>query len=93
MRALSSLVALAALAAAGCAVNPYAPNASFGAAVTGAKAMQVVNTGPVRPVSATGLDGVAAKAAMDRYHKSFEEPPVPQNVLNIGVGQAATTTR
>ncbi len=30
--------------------------------------------------------GAIAKATIDRYQKSFESPPPPINVLNIGVG-------
>lgn len=62
-------------------------DAAFGDAVNAAKAQQTMhpeaslNTEPVN-----GLDGEAANAAMDRYHRSFERPPATGNIFNIGVG-------
>jgi 3-methyladenine DNA glycosylase/8-oxoguanine DNA glycosylase len=35
-----------------------------------------------------GIDGKAAKQSMDRYQRSFGEPPRPANVLSIGLGAA-----
>lgn len=34
----------------------------------------------------TGMDGRAAREAVDRYYKSFSEPPPPVNSFTIGVG-------
>lgn len=34
--------------------------------------------------------GMIAKASMDRLQKSFESPPAPVNVLNIGVGTSSS---
>ncbi len=31
-----------------------------------------------------GLDGEAAKANMDKYHKSFEKPPADQTIYMLG---------
>lgn len=59
----------------------------FGEAVNAAKAAQVINpdaslnTDPV-----AGIDGQAANGAVDRYHKSFVQPPASTNVFTIGVG-------
>lgn len=91
MRSPSLIIVIAALAAGGCAVYPSAVDRNFGAAVTSAKALQKANPGSVGTPVAIGLDGSAARSAVEVYHKSFEAPPAPQNVLNIGVGQ--TTTR
>jgi ABC-type glycerol-3-phosphate transport system substrate-binding protein len=44
---------------------------------------------PLSGQAAAFTDGQAAKAAVDRYQKSFEVPPLPTNVFNIGVGGGA----
>lgn len=74
----------------GC-VNP-APvvDDNFGNAVKAAKAQQIINpdaslnTDPV-----AGVDGQAADAAMNRYHRSFVAPVATPNVFTIGVGSGA----
>lgn len=74
----------------GC-VNP-APvlDDNFGNAVNAAKAAQIINpdaslnTDPVY-----GVDGLAADAAMSRYHRSFVQPVVTPNVFTIGVGTSS----
>ena len=40
-----------------------------------------------RPVD--GLDGRAAREAMDRYYQSFSQPPTPTNVFSIGLSTGA----
>lgn len=88
MRVLVSLVLAA--AAAGCAVQPTAVDARFGQAVTGARAAQVIDPdAPSRSRPAPRSDGQAAKSSIDRYQKSFDAPPSPVNVLNIGIGNSA----
>ncbi len=63
---------------------------NFGNAVNAAKAAQIINpdaslnTDPV-----AGVDGQAADAAMNRYHRSFVQPAVTPNVFTIGVGTGA----
>jgi hypothetical protein len=87
---LAGLAASAALA--GCAPTTPHLDARFGDAVNTAKAQQTVNpdaalnTNPV-----AGLDGPAANAVIDRYHKSYETPPAPVNVFTIGVGDSSST--
>lgn len=74
----------------GC-VNP-APvlDDNFGNAVNSVKAQQIINpdaslnTDPV-----AGVDGQAADAAMNRYHRSFVAPVVTPNVFTIGVGSGS----
>jgi hypothetical protein len=78
---------LAALLLTGCAARTPVLDQHFGEAVNQAKAQQTVNPDASRdrdPVA--GLDGQAANATIDRYHKSYETPPQPVNVFNIGVG-------
>lgn len=74
---------------AGCAISPT-PNydARFGDAVRQARQAQILNPQP-RAAAVQGLDGMAAKAASDRYVNSFKSPPPPVNVINIG-GSLAT---
>ena len=85
---LASLFASATLA--GCATNTPVLDKHFGEAVNAAKAQQTINpdaslnTDPV-----AGVDGKAADAAVDRYHKSFESPPATGNIFTIGVGGGA----
>ena len=82
---LAGLLVSAALA--GCAAKTPRLDARFGDAVNTAKAQQTINPDASRntdPVA--GLDGQAANAAIDRYHKSYEQPPAPGNVFTIGIG-------
>ncbi len=85
------LLGLASALAAGCAAPPSAVDASFGRALTGARAAQVIDPdAPSRARPALKGDGQAAKSAIDRYQKSFDTPPPPVNVLNIGIGSAGS---
>lgn len=84
--------ALALVALAGCA--PTSPNFDrhFGETVPALRALQTRN--PDAPVanqgkSVDGLDGRAAREAIERYHQSFSEPPVPENPFLIGIGNGA----
>jgi len=77
----------AALALSACASSLWSPQASFGQAVRQAQQAQALDpSAPKAVMAASGTDGVIAKAAVDRYQKSFEVLPPPVNVLNIGVG-------
>lgn len=59
----------------------------FGEAVNSAKAAQTINPDASLSTDAVaGVDGQAANAAVDRYHKSFVQPPASTNVFTIGVG-------
>jgi len=60
---------------AGCASNSPNLDAKFGDAVNQAKAQQIINPDASRntdPVA--GIDGQAANAIIDRYHKVYESP-------------------
>lgn len=88
---LSALIASVAMA--GCATTARTPilDEHFGEAVNAAKAQQTINpdasmnTDPV-----AGVGGQAADAAVDRYHKSFVQPPITPNVFNIGIGSSGS---
>ncbi len=88
---LASLFASATLA--GCATNTPVLDERFGEAVNAAKAQQTINpdaslnTDPV-----AGVDGKAADGAVDRYHKSFVQPPATTNVFTIGIGGGTGTS-
>lgn len=87
---LASLAASAGLAA--CASTTPHLDARFGDAVNTAKAQQIIDTDASQntdPVA--GLDGKAANAVIDRYHKSYEKPPAPVDVFTIGVGSSSTS--
>jgi hypothetical protein len=80
----------AALLLAGCAARAPVLDQHFGEAVNTAKAQQTVNPDASLdrdPVA--GLDGPAADATIDRYHKSYETPPQPVNVFTIGIGSGS----
>lgn len=79
-------IGIAALLA-GCAARTPVLDRHFGEAVNTAKAQQTVNPDASRdPDPVAGLDGPAADATIDRYHKSYETPPQPVNVFTIGIG-------
>ncbi|WP_048440731.1 hypothetical protein [Caenimonas sp. SL110] len=85
------LLGAASVLAAGCAVPTTAVDANFGQALIGARAAQVVDPdAPSRARPALRSDGQAAKSAIDRYQKSFDVPPPPVNVLNIGIGSGGS---
>jgi hypothetical protein len=69
----------------GCA-HQYEPEADFGSAVREAIARQTVNPNGVGYDGVEpGMDGASAKATVDRYIKSMEQPPSLGDVLKIGV--------
>ncbi len=70
----------------GCA-NTTTPilDSRFGDAVVQARLLQTLNPDASNnndPVA--GLDGEAARHAMERYQESFKVPPATFNVINIG---------
>lgn len=77
----------ASVALLGCATQTPNLDAHFGEAVNAAKALQTLNLDASQNMDpVAGIDGEAANATVDRYHKSFVQPPVTPNVFNIGVG-------
>lgn len=89
MKQLTWLMLPAALLA-GCATSTTPQyDSRFGQALRDAKAAQTLNPTPTG-TTAQGLDGKAAREAMDRYQDSFKTPPVPVNVINIGSGSGSS---
>jgi hypothetical protein len=61
----------------------------FGQTVPTLRAQQIANPHAAienQERAVTGMDGRAAREAVDRYYKSFREPPAPTNVFTIGIG-------
>lgn len=71
----------------GCAEQPTAVDRHFGQSVRRTQVEQSVHPHDVPPAYPPLVaDAVSGKAAIERYYKSYESPPPPGNVLNIGVG-------
>jgi hypothetical protein len=86
---MRTVIALAAAAlVTGCAAYyPSAVDERFGAALMAARASQVADpAAAARARAVPTLDGMAADSAVERYQKSFDLPPPPTNVFNIGIG-------
>lgn len=81
-------LAMLAASLAGCLSPTPNLDARFGESVTALKAQQTLQPDASRnadPVA--GLDGKAAKGAMDNYRDRFRTPPSEApTVLNLGVG-------
>ena len=79
-----------ALLASGCA-HQYETNADFGGSVRDAIARQTINPAGVgRDGVSPGLDGASARATVDRYMKTSEQPPSSGDVFKVGVGSSAS---
>ena len=75
------------LAFSGCVSRTPNLDRHFGESVRLINAQQTLNPNAganTNPVA--GMDGKAAKSAMDLYQKSFAAPEPQQNVFTIGVG-------
>jgi hypothetical protein len=73
----------------GCASLSRTPawDRHFGETVRVAMAQQIIDpSAAANPAPVNGLDGRAAKNAMDQYQKSFSAPEPQRDVLTIGVG-------
>lgn len=96
LQAVSVIAVLTVLSAiAGCGSSASSgmysrtPNldAQFGQAVEMAKAQQTLNPDASKnPDPVKGVDGRAAREAVEHYETSFRTPPPPQNIFGIGVG-------
>ena len=85
---LTSLVG----ALAGCADQPTAVDRNFGQSLRRIQVEQSIHPHDAPPAYPPLVsDAVSGKAAVERYYKSFETPPPPGNVLNIGVGTPLMT--
>ena len=77
----------------GCTTPPSAVDQQFGAAVRNCIAQQTLDPAASMATHAMAVtDGQVAKSAIDRYQKSFQTPPAPTNVLNIGLGGSNNST-
>lgn len=68
---------------AGCSATPHY-DAHFGESVRQARTQMTINPDAGKRGEPAGMDGNAAKLAIDRYHDSFKAPPPVVNVINIG---------
>lgn len=72
---------------AGCVPMSPRTDAQFGDAVKQGTYRQIIDAGSGSTFrAAPGLDGAAAKATIDRYHKSFVTPQAQPDALAIGIG-------
>ena len=64
--------------------------AEFGNATRATLKAQIINPDAGNnPDPVAGLDGRAARDAINNYQKSFAEPKPTENVFNIGVGSSS----
>jgi hypothetical protein len=87
MMRLSSAAAVVLIS--GCVAPSPSFDDQFGQTVPTLRAQQIANPQAAienQERAVTGMDGRAAREAVDRYYKSFREPPAPTNVFTIGVG-------
>ena len=77
----------------GCAHQPSAQERSLGEAVRQALSQQSAAPakGPASIAPAT-TEGVIAVHGMDRYHRSWIQPPQPVNALNLQSGGSGMTS-
>ena len=83
--ARTTTVALVCLLGAGCSHVTPNYDARFGDAVRDAKRKMTINPDAGKNNDpAVGMDGRAAREAMNQYHDSYKTPPPAVNVINIG---------
>lgn len=77
-----TLALAASLTLAGCASTTPHLDARFGDAVRQARVAQTLHPeASNNPDPVSGLDGRAARSAMERYHESFKTPPSTFDVI------------
>ena len=79
-----SIVGLS-LALAACDTPPTLVDQKFGRAVQSAQTQQRL-LAPGAPQTDREIDGASALGAVTRYQQSFQTPPAPVSVFNIGFG-------
>lgn len=73
----------------GCETTPKY-DAKFGEAVRNTFNAQIINPeAGNNPDPVAGIDGRAARDAINNYQKSFAQPEPTPNVFNIGVGSSS----
>ena len=89
----ATLFTLAAVLTA-CAEPAPRYEAEFGNATRATLKAQIINPNAGNnPDPVAGLDGQAARDAINNYQKSFAEPKPTVNVFNIGVGNSSSGGR
>lgn len=87
---IGMFTALGILALCGCAATTTpATDARLGEALNLMKAQQTINPNASQnPDPVAGVDGKAAKGALDNYRDSFRKPPTePPSIFAIGSGR------
>ncbi|VWB39874.1 putative lipoprotein [Burkholderia lata] len=86
-----ALAAPLAFALAGCMSSTPVWDTRFGDSVRAVTQAQIIDPHAAEhaaSVSAPGVDGGAATAALDNYDKSFKQTVPPANAFVIGIGKA-----
>ncbi len=72
---------------AACASDTPVLDAHWGKSLQAAQTRQSIHPeGSLPERGPIDTSGAVTRAGLDRYQQSFEKPPVPVNVLNLGVG-------
>ncbi len=91
-RALQApLALLCVLLLTACAADRFQVESSFGEAVQGTLAQQIIHPQGVPVTGPQGLDGASAKAVMDRYVATSVSPPPPTSSFSVGLGSAGSS--
>ncbi|BAX63760.1 hypothetical protein [Burkholderia stabilis] len=86
----AALAAPLAFALAGCMSSSPVWDSRFGDSVRTVMQAQIIDPHAAEhTVSAPGVDGSAAAAALDNYDKSFKQIQPPANAFVIGIGKAS----
>ncbi len=82
---------LSLLLLAGCATDRFQVEPSFGEAVQGTLAQQIIYPQGTPAAGWQGLDGASAKAVMDRYVAASVSPPAQTSSFSVGLGAAGSS--
>ena len=89
MRKALALLVIALLGGCATSITP-GYDTRFGDAVRQARQRMTLNPNAgANPDPVAGMDGVAARDAVGRYHDTFKAPPPVVNVINIGGSASA----
>jgi hypothetical protein len=89
MRKPLALLVIALLGGCASSITP-SYDTRFGDAVRQARQRMTLNPNAgANPDPVAGMDGLAARDGMGRYHDSFKAPPPVVNVINIGGSASA----
>jgi hypothetical protein len=89
MKTLYTLTALALFGLTACQATMPRYESEFGDSIRNTFNAQVINPDASNnPDPVTGIDGRAARDAINNYQKSFAMPEPAPNVFNLGVGNS-----